>query len=238
MIMKKQIILLFLIMTSVIVKAYDAKINGIYYNLDSNTNTATVTYLYNDETSYTGDANKKAYSGDVVIPNEVYYNDSIYIVTSIGENAFWNCYQLKTVIIPSCVTSIGIRAFNHCSSLSSIKLPDGVTTIGDAAFAACSNLKTINIPNGVTSISYNCFHGCSSLSSINLPNSVTSIDGWAFRNCSKLTSIYISQNVTYIDKTAFEGCSNLSNINVPVIDNSAFCNNKVVKLIADLLNKA
>ncbi len=57
--MKKFLFLLTFLMLSSITYAYDAEIDGIYYNLDSSTMTATVTYR---NTSY------NSYSGVITIP--------------------------------------------------------------------------------------------------------------------------------------------------------------------------
>jgi len=53
-------------------------------------------------------------------------------VTTIGDNAFYNC-KLTSVIIPNSVTSIGLSAFGD-SGLTSITIPDSVTSIGGGAF--------------------------------------------------------------------------------------------------------
>lgn len=58
-------------------------------------------------------------------------------VMSIGDNAFYNCYDLASIAIPESVSSIGDRAFAGCSSLASITIPKSVTSIGDWAFGNC-----------------------------------------------------------------------------------------------------
>ncbi len=77
-----------------------------------------------------------------------YYNGKL--VTAIGENAFWYCSKLTSVIIPDNVTSIGDYAFYACSGLTSITIPDNVTSIGDEAFYDCSGLSEIRF-NGTIS---------------------------------------------------------------------------------------
>ena len=64
-------------------------------------------------------------------------------VTSIGEDAFFHCYSLTSIVIPDSITSIGNFAFGYCSSLTSINIPDSVTSIGDSAFYGCSLLENI-----------------------------------------------------------------------------------------------
>ena len=211
--------------------AYDAKIDGIYYNFSGTE--ATVTY-YSDYT------NIDAYIGNVVIPESVTYNGTTYSVTSIGNEAFRNCSRLTSITIGNSVTSIGEYAFLNCSGLTSITIGNSVTSIGDNAFV-CSGLNKVIIsdiaawckisfgdnplyyahhlysnedteitdlviPNNVTSIGGSAFSKCTGLTSIEIPNSVTSIGGEAFRGCSGLTSITIPNSVTSIGEYAFSGC--------------------------------
>ena len=81
-------------------------------------------------------------------------------VTAIGEWAFSDNKNLKSVTIPSTVTKIGEAAFNNCSSLSKISLPKGLTKISASAFWYCTGLKQIFIYDKVTSIGKNAFKGC------------------------------------------------------------------------------
>ncbi len=147
-------------------------------------------------------------------------------VTSIGDEAFVNCYCLTSIEIPTSVTSIGDSALFNCSSLTSIEIPISVTSIGDKAFYGCSSLTSIEIPTSVTSIANNVFYGCSSLTSIEIPNSVTSIGDSALFDCSSLTVIEIPSSVTSIGAFAFAGCSGLTSIEIPSsitsIDEAAF----------------
>ena len=173
-----------MLLTSLGSIAYDAYIGGIYYNFDTEDKTATVTY---ESTSY----NYYSYLGDIVIPNTVIYNDVTYNVTSIGDNAFYDCWKLSSITIPNSVTSIGNRAFEYCRGLTSVIIPNSVTSIGIAAFYGCTGLTSIIIPNSMTSIGKDAFHDCSGLTSINIPKSVTSIGSYAFNCCSGLISIVV-----------------------------------------------
>ncbi|MDE7070409.1 MAG: leucine-rich repeat protein [Clostridia bacterium] len=75
-------------------------------------------------------------STEVVIPATI----NGHSVTFIDGGAFWECCDLKSIVIPSSVIIIGPQAFYGCSSLTSIVIPCSVTIIGDYAFQECSRL--------------------------------------------------------------------------------------------------
>lgn len=135
--------------------------------------------------------------------------------TSVGEGAFKDCYNLKTITISKSVTSIRKGAFCCCSNLQSVSLPEGLTFIGEGAFCGCSNLQSISLPKSITSISAYAFSDCSILQSMSIPNSVTSIEKGAFCGCSRLRSISIPKSVTFIGSYAFFNCLSLQYISLP-----------------------
>ena len=80
----------------------------------------------------------------VIIPSTITYNDEIYTVTRIGENAFLYQSNLYEVEIPESVTYIGKSAF-YASGLTSLVIPNSVTNIESYAFEYCDSIKSITI---------------------------------------------------------------------------------------------
>ena len=195
-----------------VASAYDVKLNGIYYNLNQSPEgaTASVTYYSSNLSN-----NRIAYSGIIDIPASVSYNGVEYVVTSIGEYAFYNCSGLISVTIPESVTSIEEAAFRDCTGLTSVTIGNSVTSIEEDAFRGCSSLTSITIPNSVQSIGEDAFLECTGLTSVTIGNSVTSIGQMAFHSCSSLTSVTIPESVTSIGHNAFSGCSSLTSITIP-----------------------
>ena len=117
--------------------ASDTQVDGIWYDFDSSTKTASVTYRGSNYDSYDDE-----YSYFVYIPETVIYNGTTYRVTSIGASAFSSCY-LTSIIIPNSVTSIGEKAFFGCYSLTYASIGSGIKTIGEMAFGDCWQLTHI-----------------------------------------------------------------------------------------------
>lgn len=173
--------------------------------------------------------NSGLYSGNLIIPNSVTYNDTTYVVTSIHWDALMICEDLRSVFVPKCVTSIIFTSDGHMSDHTSnlngiqcIQVDNGNTvydsrndcnaiieTASNQLVAGCN--MTI-IPNTVTSIGKSAFSFCSELEHIDIPNSINYIGNCAFYGCSNLISVIIPSFVTEIGAEAFRGCSNLVDI--------------------------
>jgi len=181
----------------------------IYYNWVNDKTELSVTYRGN----YTSDRYDGRYPGKVVIPETVTYNGETYRVTNIGSDAFEDCVELTSIVIPNSVTSIDRLAFSRCVALTSAVIGNGVKSIGFYAFSDCTGLTSIEIPNSVTSIEAYAFTRCTGLTSIEFPNSVTNIGEGAFAgSLKKSTSIVIPNNVTNIGRYAFMGCSGIKSV--------------------------
>ena len=194
-------------------KAEEVTIDGIKYDVVTKAKQATVIEGGN-------------YSGDIVIPSEITYNNVVYSVTSIREMAFWCCRGLRSVEIPNSVTSIGRSAFYDCSSLTSITIPNSVTSIGGYAFDDCNSLKEVHISNiaawcGIDfvndyanplNLAKNLYLNGELVTELVIPDGVKEIKNYAFTYCSGLTSVEIPNSVTSIGEYAFRGCSGLTSI--------------------------
>ena len=187
------LLLILSLFSSFSVFASDCCIEGIYYNLNTADKTASVT-----------SSSTNRYSGDVVIPEAITYEETVYTVTLIDKFAFLLCSKLTSVTIPHTVTSIGKDALSGCSGLTSVTV-DKNNSIYDSrdncnAIIVTSTNKLIigcnnsTIPNSVTSIGSYAFDGCSGLTSVSIPSTVTSIESYAFNGCSGLTSMAVDKS--------------------------------------------
>lgn len=209
--------------------AYDLEVDGIYYNI----------YVADKTVSVTQGPNK--YEGDIKIPASIQFSTQELPVTSIEDEAFYECADLNSVDIPNSVTSIGNYAFESCINLVTIEIPNSVTSIGKAAFEFCehlasielpnslitiperalafSGIRSITIPNSVNTINEEAFLGCRNLESVKMGNSVTQIGygyrSGAFEDCKNLVSVELSNSLRRLPNNIFKGCTNITSIKIP-----------------------
>ena len=158
--------------------------------------------------------------GNIILPDNVQFNDVNYTVTSISGYAFYSCSDLTgSLEIPSSVTSIGYAAFYGCSGFSGdLTINNSVTSIGNEAFSRCGFTGNLVIGDSVTTIGADAFSYCSGFKgSLTIPNSVTTIGNDAFNGCSGFSGELVLPNLlTTINQRVFEGCSGFSgNLIIP-----------------------
>ena len=202
--------------------ASNTQVDGIWYNFNSSSNTASVTYRGDTYNSYNNE-----YSGAVIIPSSVEYGGNTYNVTSVGYDAFYGCSSLTSIEIPNSVTSIGDEAFYGCSGLTSVTIGNSVTSIYSSTFSDCNSLTSVTLnSNAIVSQTYTSSSNISSIFGSQVEEyvigeNVTSIGDYAFHGCSGLTSVTIGNSVTNIGGSAFYGCSSLKEVHIS--DLSAWC---------------
>lgn len=172
-------------------------------------------------------------------------------VTFIGDHAFKNCSNLKTIEnIPStlkniekwCFESTALESvdlsntevtimkdgvFFNNTSLTSVKLPKGLKNFWDHAFCGCKALNNIVMPSTVEGIYNYVFEGCTSLSNVTLNEGCTTLGDHVFKNCP-FTSIIFPRTLSSIREYAFEGSgltsADLSNTKIEYLPNGCFFN--------------
>ena len=185
------------------------------------------------------DANRATITGYSGNATALYIPDEIdgHEVVAIGDRAFQNRTDLRTVMIPDSVTRINIGAFSGCINLANITLSKKIEKIGENAFYNCDSLQSVEIPKCLNDvyarydsidIPNGVFNECSNLKTIIFEEGSTVIADALFRGCDGLESVTIPNTVTQIYGYAFADCKNLKNINisdsVTVLEENVFQN--------------
>lgn len=100
-------------------------------------------------------------------------------ITAIGNSAFLNLANIKSVIIPDTISEIGNMTFRN-TGLSQITIPGSVRNIGNMAFFNCKSLETVYILYGVQTIGDAAFGNCTSLDTVAISPSVKTITNKSF----------------------------------------------------------
>lgn len=199
-------------------------VDNIYYSLDHENMTATVTGC---------DATLSVLN----IPATINVPSGVYSVTSVGETAFYNNKTITTVTIPASITTVANDAFRNLTNLRTLNIadlkawcaiefangnanplynvfPTSSSQWGKVFIEGEQVSTTLDIPEGVTSIG-RAFYGFKSLISVTFPSTLQTIGGQAFSGCIGLTSVSIPEGVTSLDSSVFYNCSALTEVSLP-----------------------
>ena len=168
-------------------------------------------------------------------------------------SAFWDCRELKKIVVPGNVKVIESAAFCW-SSIEEVIVEDGVEKIGSGAFSDCKKLKNVTLPISLEKIGEyyyaSLFSGCRELERVMLGNdnetyscngnvllekeTRTVIDGWGIDNCY-VGNGYVRLKAKKIGRQAFMRHELLAKVTLPEtleeIETRAFYDCKSLRLI-------
>jgi hypothetical protein len=153
-------------------------------------------------------------------------------VTSLGDGAFWGCYNLTGIYFQGNAPGVGSSVFDSDNRATIYYLPgttgwgptfDGLPTAvwcPPPPYTCTTNNGAITITgytgsggdvtipdtiNGlpVTSLAYEAFYNCPGLTSVTIPAGVTSLGSGAFDDCPSLTGVYFRGNAPSVGSSMF-----------------------------------
>ncbi len=173
---------------------------------------------------------------NITIPDSVVFYDKKYAVTAIADEAFSLNSILESVVISEGVTTLGNRAFYNCENLRSIYIPSTLEKgnfsynynyiNNEYAFLGCTGLEKITVADGhpfldsrndCNALIYKLNGGGVELmmgcKNTVIPDGVTQIAPWAFYQTG-VEKIIIPNSVTKIGEGAFNSCYNLTSLHI------------------------
>lgn len=155
--------------------------------------------------SYAFSGSKDLSASPVVIPQSV---------TSIGDNAFYNCDQMTSFTFPESLSTLGTYVLAGCDNLQTVVFPRNMTTIPRSTCEGCKRIANVTLPENVVTIGLQAFLGATSLPAITLPATVKTIEDNAFRD-TNIPSLTLNEGLETIGASAFYNCDRLKTLNIP-----------------------
>ena len=118
---------------------YSFKVDGLAYNIMSESNKTVVV---------TGAEKPSSYKGDIVIPSNVSYENETYTVTQIAYQAFFES-QIVSLTIPNTITYIIDSAFEG-STLKDLTISDGSQSLAVNKSLNYAPIETAYIGRSIT----------------------------------------------------------------------------------------
>ena len=130
------------------------------------------TWVLTDDGVLTVSPTEQRYNGKCNMAN--YHKIDGVLTLPWGEYAD----RIETVVIEEGVNAVGQMAFYELKNLKTVVLPASVGEVRNYAFKNVTTLQSINLEN-ISIIGEGAFYGCSSLTEVNYP-AFTTVGDWAF----------------------------------------------------------
>lgn len=167
---------------------------------------------------------QNAFNGNNTIEEVEFQTKSGKGVTKIGDFAFANCTNLKSIVIPDTVTDIGAGGIANCSALKKLVIPSTLNSISDNVFYGSNSIEEINIKDGsgfvyengmlINKNRTNIYYLSESAVNIEtfiVPQGITTLGANLLRN-NKIKKVVIPSSVNYIEVDFFT--SNVDEIEI------------------------
>ena len=162
--------------------------------------------------------------GDYAFKNSFIKSIKLTNTVKVGNGAFKDCTQLKTVDLGSNKLSVvGAEAFEN-TAITSFAPTYAVSSIGVGAYANCSSLATVDMSNVTSDLEIKdwAFYGDTALTSLTFPakiDSVSAVGKYAFavpmNGTNAALSVKLPENLSELSDYLVSGRSNLTSLTFP-----------------------
>lgn len=148
----------------------------------------------------------------------------------IQTNAFYGNKTLEEIIIladgEKGIEIIGERAFQNCTNLKSVYMPNTVKELGNLVFSGCTNLSEVQLSNKIKLIPGEAFHYCENLHKLVIPEGVKMLDDFSIAGTDNL-QIFLPASLETTSQTAFYG-SRIEKIELDSNNPNLVCNSGIL----------
>ena len=135
----------------------------------------------------------------------VNFKEAFPNLKTVGKTCFYQCTNLVSLsseigaaALPNSVTTINEQAFYQCKAMKYLALSTSLTYVGAAAFRECTALEFIDFndnQNDIEFYNYGHFMGCSNLKAVSLSDNITILNNRIFASCTSLKAVYLPANL-------------------------------------------
>ena len=157
-------------------------------------------------------------------------------VAAIGQEAFYACSSISSLVLPEGLTTVGAYAFANCEVLASVSFPSTLTAIEKGAFYSCDALDTVALEaTALQTIGDNAFADSLALTAVALPATLRTVGDLAFLNCTALKAIVLPEGVTAVGAQAYYNCTGVEKLELPasLTDIGSWAFNPMARDLAD-----